>query len=144
MNPDRHLPVVAHAHAAPKRSTGSYLVVQAIAVLASVAVAIMAANALGLSQTPWLILVGSVPVAAALALYNGGQYWKYGAAVFCFGIAGVIFTGPMADFRLPMKADRLGFVVFLIGGGWLATGSLYNALMLVGIMFSVWIGFGFL
>jgi len=63
---------------------------------------------------------------------------------FCFGIAGVIFTGPMADFRLPMKADRLGFVVFLIAGGWLATGSLYNALMLVGVMFSVWIGLGFI
>ncbi len=69
---------------------------------------------------------------------------RHAAAVFCFGIAGVIFTGPMADFRLPMKADRLGFVVFLIAGGWLATGSLYNALMLVGVMFSVWIGLGFI
>ena len=56
----------------------------------------------------------------------------------------VIFTGPLHDLRLPMTANRVGFVAFMIWGFWLCTGSIYNALMFIGVGFCVWIGLGFI
>jgi len=141
MSEDRHLPVILQqpSATAPSRGWHAETITHAVIVLVALGVATLIANALALNPQPWFILVITTPVATALALYNHGQHWKIAAGLFCLGIAGVIFTGPMADFELPMKASRIGFVAFLIAGGWLTTGSLYNALMFAGVMFCMFL-----